>query len=165
MARPSLFAPLLVLGLAGCALPDRDATLAVEGPDRAAFTAVSPFLENGCGTLDCHGARPRPLRVYGFNGLRLDPGDRPGDRPTTPAEVDATWTSVCGLQPEATVSVLHGAAAPDALMLVQKARAGESHKGGAVVQAGDDGDRCMTSWLAGDVDPDACARAAAAQRP
>ncbi|MFT3764556.1 MAG: hypothetical protein QM820_03420 [Minicystis sp.] len=167
LARPwSMLGPILVvpaLAAAGCTLPDDAATEALACPDRPSFAAVSPFLEAGCGTLDCHGATPRPLRIRGFGGLRLDPADNAGGTPTTSAEVDANYTSVCGLTPEAMADVVHGAAAPDTLLLVTKARAAERHKGGAIVKAGDDGDRCMTSWLAGMVDAAACARAAKGQ--
>jgi hypothetical protein len=168
MTRPRLspwaWLPALALA-AGCVLPDREATVLLECPDSASFAAVSPFLEAGCGTLDCHGALPRPLRVRGFAGLRLDPADRGGGRPTTAAEVDANLRSLCGLTPEAMNAVVSGAAAPDTLLVVEKARAAERHKGGAVVKAGDDGDRCLTTWLDGAVDAAACARAAKAQLP
>ncbi|MBK8258312.1 MAG: hypothetical protein IPK82_37295 [Polyangiaceae bacterium] len=38
--------------------------------DEDAFIAVSEVLERRCGTLDCHGAIARPLRLYGNAGLR-----------------------------------------------------------------------------------------------
>jgi hypothetical protein len=45
---------------------------------------------------------------------------------------------------------------PTRLLIVKKPRLLERHKGGAVVIAGDDGDTCLTSWLAGATDYGKC---------
>ena len=154
----------IAAGAARCAFPDGSATVQAVCPPRAAFTSVSPFLEDGCGTVDCHGQPSRPLRIMGYYGLRLSPTDFPGGNPTTVAEVDANWESVCGLQPELMTSVVMGQASPGTLLLLMKPLNETHHKGGAVILAGSDGETCLTSWLSGSVDGGACARAAAAQR-
>ncbi len=154
----------LARGALGCAIPDSSATVTVACPSRASFTPVSPFLENGCGTIDCHGAPSRPLRIMGYAGLRLSPTDVPGGNPTTPAEVTANWESVCGLEPELMTEVTEGQLSPDGLLLLQKPLLQTHHKGNQVIFPGDDGDTCLTTWLTGDVDAAACARAAAAQQ-
>jgi hypothetical protein len=159
-----LFALGLLVAAPACTLPDAAATVPVVCPDRASFTAVSPFLEAGCGTLYCHGAPARPLRLHGFSGLRLDAADLPGGNPTTLAEVDANYRAVCGLEPEIMTEVVAGQLAPDGLLLIQKARAETHHKGNAIVKAGDDGDACLSTWLEGKVDASACQRAAAAHQ-
>jgi len=163
--------PALVLVLAaclglGCTLPDPSATVVATCPSRASFTSVAPFLETGCGTIDCHGQPSRPLRIMGYNGLRLSPTDIPGGNPTTVAEVDANWESVCGLQPELMTQVEEGQAPAGELLLLMKPLGQTNHKGGTVIMPGDDGDTCLTSWLGkdfDDVDVAACARASAAQ--
>jgi hypothetical protein len=154
----------LIRGAAGCAFPDTSATVVAICPSRASFTPVSPFLENGCGTIDCHGTPARPLRIMGYTGLRLDPSDVPGGNPTTVAEVDANWESVCGLEPELMTEVTEGQLSPDALLLLQKPLLQTHHKGNQIIVEGDDGYTCLTSWLTGQVDAVACARAAAAQQ-
>jgi hypothetical protein len=133
-------------------------------PDRASFADVSPFLESGCGTLYCHGAPARPLRIQGFAGLRLDPADRPGGNPTTAAEVDANYRAVCGLEPEIMSEVVARTSPPDALLLLQKPRNESHHKAGVIIEKGDDGDTCLTSWLDDTTDAGACQRAAALWR-
>lgn len=148
----------------GCALPDSSATFTATCPDRASFTVVSTFIEPGCGLVDCHGAPSRALKIMGYDGLRLSPTDRPGGNPTTVAEVDANWRSVCGLQPELITQVVEGLAPPTDLLLLQKPLMLTHHKGNQVIVMGDDGYTCLTSWLTGNVDAGACTRAAAAQQ-
>jgi hypothetical protein len=169
MAPRSLFkrvAALVALaaGAARCALPDAGATVQTVCPSREAFTSVSPFLEDGCGTVDCHGQPSRPLRIMGYYGLRLSPSDYPGGNPTTVAEVDANWEAVCGLQPELMTEVVMGQAAPGSMLLLMKPLDETHHKGGLVILPGSDGETCLTSWLSGAVDAAACGRAAAAQK-
>jgi hypothetical protein len=156
-----LGAVLSPFALPACApAPDGNARVAIVAPSAASFPAVSAFLEQRCGTLDCHGQVGRSLRLYGFVGLRLDPNDVPGGRATTPDEVDANYQSVVGLEPEVLAAVVQdGGARPERLTLVRKARGTEHHKGGALVTPGDAQDRCLTSWLAGAVDESACADA------
>jgi hypothetical protein len=54
------------------------------------FGPVADYLEHRCGSLDCHGQVGRNLRIWGCEGMRLDPTDIPscnrliGGRPTTP---------------------------------------------------------------------------------
>jgi len=151
---------LTALAAACAAAPDREQRVAIVGPDRAAFPPVAAFLEHGCGTLDCHGQIGRNLRLYGFDGLRLDAADVPGGQPTTIDEIDADYRSVVGLEPELMAAVVaDGGARPERLTLVRKGRGSEHHKGGALIKVGDAQDRCLLGWLANAVDLTACADA------
>jgi hypothetical protein len=132
-----------------------DSTLAA--PVRATFEPVDDVLQATCGTLDCHGQLGRNLRLYGGRGLRLSPRGNPADDPTTPEEYDRSYWSVIGLEPEIMSDVVndHGRL-PERLTIVRKARELEHHKGGKLFVTGDDRDRCLTSWLAGQLDLAAC---------
>jgi len=148
---------VLVASIVACSVPDPNARTVIAGPDRSQFDLVQPFMENSCGSLDCHGSRYRNLKIYGYEGLRLDPGDIPGGNPTSTAEIDATYDSIVNLEPEIMNEVVadHGAD-PERLTIVRKARGTESHAGGAVLAIGGNGDRCFTSWLASSLDDAAC---------
>jgi hypothetical protein len=151
----------LVLSFA-CSTPDSDARIGVDAPDRAQFDHVGFFLNRRCGTLDCHGSDYRNFRVFGCEGLRLDPKDVPrcrkqGGTDTKPAELDATYRSLVGLEPAVMSAVVQGKGQhPELLTLVRKARGTEAHKGGSLVVPGDSQDTCLTSWLAGQTDVVAC---------
>lgn len=157
------FALAIAVGAIGaCAdVPKPDDRLEIVGPDRASFPPVEDLLVARCGTVDCHGSPFRNLKLYGRDGLRLDPRDEPGGLPTTAAETDATYRAVVRLEPEPMAAVVREAGrAPERLSIVRKARGAERHKGLALWAPGDDADRCLTSWLAGATDVDACRRAA-----
>ena len=149
---------LAALG-ASCTSVDPEATLVAPCPDALQFALVSPVVEASCGTLDCHGHPARPLRIYGERGLRLGQADLSGEALTTDAERAASRRSICSLQPEGMASVAAGDMRADALLLVQKARGEAFHKGGAPVAAGDATDTCITTWLEGAADAQACANA------
>ena len=162
--------PVLALSLAACTTPDSDARVDPIGPDRATFTPVANLLVRRCGTLDCHGAASKNLRLYGYGGLRLPgPGERllpyqltNGRREATPREVDADYESVVSLEPEPMRQVvLDRGAAPERLTLVRKARGTEEHKGKRPIEPGGPADRCLVSWLASAIDLAACEAAAA----
>ena len=150
-----------------CGAPPADARIGVATPDPLQFPPVSLLLDRRCGSLDCHGARTRNLQIYGCEGLRL--GDAsPGCRAssgvdTTAEEHDATFRSLVALEPAVMSLVVqtHGAN-PELLTFVRKARGTEAHKGGMLITPGDDQDVCITSWLSGATNPDACAAALAA---
>jgi hypothetical protein len=152
---------LLYLSFAAlaCSAVPTEARIGIDAPSRASFDPVGLYLDHRCGSLDCHGSAYRNLRVYGTEGLRLDPKDVPGGKPTTSAELDATYRSLVALEPAVMSYVVDEKASADVLTFIRKARGTESHKGGALVTIGDDQDRCMVTWLAGKVDADACARA------
>jgi len=135
-------------------------------PLRATYEPVHDVLQTSCGTLDCHGQAGRSLRLYGGRGLRLRSTDNPADNPTTHEEYDQSYWSVIALEPEVLSDVVedHGQM-PERLTLVRKARNLEHHKGGQLFVAGDDRDRCLTSWLAGQVDLDACKNGKELVRP
>lgn len=137
-------------------------TVSVERPDDASFQQVSAYMEQSCGTLDCHGQPSRPMRIYGYRGMRLSTADTPvkNDRPTTPEEVHANYDSVCGLEPEALSLVVQHELSAEELLVVKKSRGEIHHKGYEVVTAGSPADVCLVSWLSGAVDAAACAKAA-----
>jgi hypothetical protein len=148
---------------AGCVSSDDAAPAAFDCPDSADFPLVSQVVERRCGTLDCHGDPSRPLRIYGRSGLRLDfqdPGNNPdvtgSETPTNALELEQNRASLCGLEPEKMAAVVSGDAPPETLTIVRKPRLTEAHKGGRVFVVDQPGDRCLLSWLEGDVDTDAC---------
>jgi hypothetical protein len=153
----------LGVAFAACSTPQPDARFGGAVPDRASFPPVADLLGKRCGTLDCHGSAYRNLRVYGSQGLRLSPDDRPISKgQTTDAEYDQDFQSIVGLEPEIMSTVVsEGGASPDRLTFVRKARGTEHHKGGSLMQAGDPQDRCITSWLAGSTDVADCVSATA----
>lgn len=155
----ALYAGLLMLG--ACAVPAADERVMILVPDRTSFAPVAQMLVHHCGTLDCHGEVHRNLRLYGNEGLRLAPTDRPlMPAWTTDDEVAQDYASVVGLEPEVmTAVVADGGEQPERLTLVRKARGSEHHKGGSVIDAGDDADACLTSWLASNTNTAACTRA------
>jgi len=147
-----------------CSTPAPDARFTGAVPDRASFPPVADLLVKRCGTLDCHGSAYRNLRVYGSQGLRLSPDDRPISKgQTTQAEYDEDFRSVVGLEPEVMSTVVsEGGANPDRLTFVRKARGTEHHKGGSLMLAGDPQDQCITSWLEGHTDVAVCVSATGA---
>jgi hypothetical protein len=148
----------LTLALCACSVPAKDDRWRGSLPDEASFPEVAQVLVRHCGTLDCHGSSARNLRLYGSEGLRLSPDDRPQTPACTSAdEIARDYASLVGLEPELLSAVVaDGGAHPERLTIVRKARGTEDHKGGAPFQQGDSGDRCLTSWLADQADPDAC---------
>ncbi|MBM4362655.1 MAG: hypothetical protein FJ104_08235 [Deltaproteobacteria bacterium] len=136
----------------GCEGPE-PGSRTFEAPAPAGFSLVSAVLEPRCGTLDCHGAPERSLRVHGAYGARLDGNDQPGGRGTTSAEIRATWESVVAVDPE-------GLARPDRLdrwLVLSKGTAREAHEGGPALPPGSDAERCVRSFAEGQIDEAACA--------
>lgn len=155
-----------MVGTTACSLPENDAVVGLEKPERASFSQVADALQPSCATLDCHGQRNRNLRLYGGRGLRLYPENNSADDPTTDEEYQASYLSLTGLEPEALDEVVHsGGLDPERLSLLRKGRGTERHKGGRQMLPGDPLDRCIVSWLAGRIDTAACARVAGAERP
>lgn len=118
----------------------------------ALVQSVSSFMERRCGTLDCHGASSRPMRLYGQLGRRHPDEDNVvGGATTTRLELEANYAAVCGVEPEKMATVVQdlGASAED-LLLVGKARGIEGHKGGTVVKQNDEADQCIVRWLQND---------------
>jgi hypothetical protein len=157
-----------LVAVAACSSPASDARYSQQAlPDRASFSPVAQLLVVRCGSLLCHGTPARNLRLYGSAGLRWSSGDRPlVPVCDTQAEVDQDYESVVGLEPETMSAVVAaGGLNPERLTLVRKARGTEAHKGGQIWTQGDDSDTCLTSWLAANADPSACARGMAAVLP
>jgi hypothetical protein len=149
---------LAALAIHACSTPASNDRFVATVPDRTSFPPVADLLDHRCGTLDCHGTVARNLRIYGYEGLRLDASARPSSQPsTTQAEYDEDFASVVGLEPEVMSDVVKsGGDAPERLTFYRKARGLEAHKGGTLVQAGDAQDTCLRSWLAGHTDASAC---------
>ena len=153
---------------AACSPVAGDNRIGVDAPSGSEeqFGIVADYLDHRCGSLDCHGQVGRNLRVWGCEGMRLDPqaisgcNVPQGGSPTTPDEHAATYRSLVGLEPAVMSAVVAGHGAhPELLTFVRKARGWEAHKGGALIVPGDDQDVCITSWLAGGTDIDACVNA------
>jgi hypothetical protein len=138
-------------GACGCPSQAVFSLTAADGGTVPAGASVSAYLERRCGTLDCHGSVGRPLRIYGQLGLRDPAGtDFSGGKTTTPAELADNYSAVCTLQPEQMSAVAQGIADPEAVLLLEKARGIEAHKGGQVFDQGSPADDCVAGWLRGD---------------
>jgi hypothetical protein len=154
---PGAALALALAVLASACAPPEDESLPSADPDRASFPLVSDAIERHCATLDCHGSPARNLRLHTGTGLRLDPASVPGEGSTTPAEYEANYRAILGLEPELTRLVVaeHGAS-PERLTLVRKAIGLESHRPGAVLRRDAPSFRCLTSWLASATDKEPC---------
>lgn len=159
----------LMLPSCGPAEPVAQPLSVVQAPSREAFTRVGNALQLRCATLDCHGQVGRNLRLYGYGGLRLSVPESPiGDPtadPTTSKELDASYESLVGLEPEELSNVLAGRADPNLLSVVRKTRGIEMHKGGQLTRQGDALDRCLVLWLTGSSDTAPCEEVINAPRP
>jgi hypothetical protein len=148
----------LALALSSCSQIDGDARVVQHAPSRDELPLVSTVLEPRCGTLDCHGGPARSLRIYGRFGLRARGDHAPGEPDTTEEELDQTYLSLVGIDPEGLDVVLHaGGRSPERFLVISKARGVEKHEGGRALEAGSAGDRCLVSWVGGHVDEAACA--------
>jgi hypothetical protein len=162
---------LCVALLVACTTAPVDERFVAAPPDRTSFPNVADVLVCRCGTLDCHGTLARNLRLFGQTGLRKESADagatlqpQANSNPTTQAEYDEDYQSVISLEPEILSQVVseHGKN-PERLTLVRKARGTEHHKGNTIWAAGSPGDNCLTSWIGGSPDTNACSAAQAAQ--
>ncbi len=126
---------------------------------------VSAVFEKRCGSLDCHGALERNLRIYSKAGLRLpDSNQTTGGADTTIDEITANYQSLMNLEPERANEVIAGAD-PEELLILKKPLELERHKGGPALKKGDVAYTCIRSWLVEDptsapVDAAACGDAA-----
>jgi hypothetical protein len=141
-----------VYAFTACA-PIQNDRIGIEAPPYSddSFHPVADYLENRCGTLDCHGSSGRNLRMWGCEGLRLDPDASPAScgTPTTEAEYQATYRSLVALEPQVMTTVFAGCSAafaeggvdypvgdpchPELLTFIRKARGTEAHKGGQLI--------------------------------
>lgn len=148
--------------MGGCITDAERAITKSNCPPAGDFPIVSQVFERRCGTLDCHGDAQRPFRVFGRSGLRMPEEGIGGGFvsggmvETTDAEIDANRHSACGLEPERMANAVAGEIAVTELTLVRKPRLLEAHKGGLVTPKDSPGYRCLTSWIQGTVDHDAC---------
>ncbi|MEZ4222759.1 MAG: hypothetical protein R3B13_17595 [Polyangiaceae bacterium] len=155
---------LLAASLLACSGPAENDRFGMLTPPRDQFAPASEMLGAHCGSLDCHGQPGRNLRLYHFNGLRLD--EVSGAGVTSNAEHEANFQSVILLEPEAMFDLVKGGGRnPELLSIVRKARGTEAHKGGKRWTPGDAADTCFATWLAGAINLDACAAAEEVPRP
>jgi len=161
----------LSLGLLGCGSTEPQAGRLSETqlPAREQFPVVGAAMQRRCATLDCHGQATRNLRLYGYGGLRLSSPETPivdpvAD-PTTVQELDASYESTIGLEPEALWRVVAQGADPNQLSLLRKPRGIEKHKGGELMRTGDALDRCLVLWLTHMADPAPCEQVRDTPRP
>ena len=146
-------ASLSCVGVVGGESPHSE----LAAPPSAGFQHVADAMQPSCGTLDCHGQPGRNLRLYGGRGLRLDPAATSSDGTTSPAEYEANYWSVVALEPELLATVTReGGRDPERLILIRKGRGTIRHKGGALMQPGDDLDQCIVEWLKANVLVDRC---------
>jgi hypothetical protein len=134
------------------ACPSQDVFIGRSPDGGPAGASVSEYMSRRCGTLDCHGSELRPMRLYGQYGLREPAEDNvSGGKPTTLAELKANYATVCSQEPEKTAKAVEDVGqSAEKLLVVQKARGAEAHKGGAVVKQNSPGDQCIAGWLRGD---------------
>ena len=153
VAAAALVAGVAAASLGGCSTPDAGARVDPIGPSVEQFAYVAPVLARRCGSIDCHGSKFRNFRVYGYGGQRLAPSTSPDVfAHIEPAEATATYESVIALEPEIMRAVVtSGGAGVERLTLVRKGRGDEEHKGHRRITPGDPSDRCITSWLQGNV--------------
>ena len=159
------------LSIACSSSPSTSDKITVVGPNPGDFSStiggVGPVFERHCGSFDCHGNPSRAMRIYSQNGLRLpnEAGIVPGTAATTPDEVSANYRSIIAVEPEQMNQVVKNNADVYSLLITKKplnnpSVGGEVHKGGTVMIKGDDTDKCVTGWLKGTVDKNACVSAA-----
>ena len=159
---PVVFFTALVTS--SCSSPDTTARVDAVGPSADHFDDVAQMLVHRCGSIDCHGSIYRNMRLYGYQGTRLEAG-APDTPPLTSAdEVASDYQAVVGLEPEIMASVVADKGAGyDRLSLIRKGRNTEAHKGGQRLFPGrvpeDPGDRCLTTWLSNSTDVSACRNA------
>ncbi len=152
-----------------CAPPTSAVSDNPELPDSKSFinNSVSKFMERRCGSLDCHGQRGRPLRIYSEWGLRLEPGqDGQHDKgPTTDKEKLENYYAVVGLEPENLAKCFAQDTGGDftTFQLLKKPlsieNGGIRHKGGPVLgqNQNDRGWKCLYGWACGqDFSKDDC---------
>jgi hypothetical protein len=147
---PAAFA--VVASLASCS-GIQNSQIGISAPpySHESFSPVGDYLENRCGTLDCHGQSGRNLRIWGCEGMRLDEDTSPASclTPTTEEEYQATYRSLVALEPQVISTVYAGCAPyadagastyppgeschPELLTFMRKARGTEAHKGGQLI--------------------------------
>jgi hypothetical protein len=159
---------VLLLGISalGCQVGGGPVGSGLAAPPRLGFENVADAMQPSCGTLDCHGQQDRNLRLVGARGLRLAPTAVPGEGQTDAAEYEADYWSIVALEPETLAAVVADKGRrPERLILIRKARGSTRHKGGQLMQPGDDLDQCLVEWLKGNIAQDACANASRLSAP
>ena len=116
----------------------------VDFPTDALALELQPYLTVRCASLDCHGARGRPLRLYAEDGLRLTAELR--EQLLTDEELILNLQSLQGLDPESPLS------SSRVLLKPLSPKVGGMAHEGEVVWLGRDsaGYRCIEAFLAGD---------------
>ena len=169
VAAPLAALVLLEVAVACSSSPSTSNKITVIGPSAGDFTAtiggVGPVFERRCGSFDCHGNPSRAMRIYSQNGLRQpnEAGILPGGATTTPSEVTANYYSIIAVEPEEMNAAVSSKDpnAPYTLLILKKPLNIETHKGGPVMNKGDDPEKCISSWILGTTDKNACTNGAA----
>lgn len=137
----------LSVSISACTTIDRGAH-PLDIPDETAYSRwVHPYVELRCGSLDCHGDKGRPFRLYGGGGLRL----RAELRGTfvAPEEIMANVRSFAGISPDIARVSEHRALLAGLAVYA----GGLSHVGGDVWDSTNaPGYRCIFAWLEGQSD-------------
>lgn len=128
------------------------------------FQPVSAVMERRCATLDCHGQLARPLRLYSARGMRRivleeevnDPTNVTAGRGLTNEELYDNWRSVCGVEPEVMDAIQRGEAQATDHLMMRKSLGIERHKGDILFIKGDEGSKCLSGWLEGNLEPAFC---------
>lgn len=140
---------LCCAALAACSVADQEELAQVER-DPVAFAAdIQAFVGPGCASIDCHGDRGRPLRLYAEFGWRAAPQLR-----GTPITAEEIADNVAAF---ATMPAARVLGKP-----LDEGAGGMKHVGGDLWQTSSDpAYACMQAWLDGAADSSACAAAAA----
>jgi hypothetical protein len=122
--------PAIALGVLSCATPPTLGDISLGGETRPSLeqfrtASVGLFVEQRCGSLDCHGQPGRPLRIFGPYGLRaytiddggpLDSGLTPGSSVVFDVERRLNYLAIIGLEPEVLRTVLAAKGDDDCLL-------------------------------------------------
>ena len=148
---------LVAVLLVACSGPKEGTFTIVAPPENTFAPVVSDALEVHCGTLDCHGSVYRNLRFFGHFGTRASPDEKTGIEPTSDEEYVRNYDSLIAIEPEALSTIMqkHGAGF-DSWIVVTKGTNAEVHKGGQQMKKGDTTYTCLSSWILGAVQMDAC---------
>jgi hypothetical protein len=159
-------ASVLLASVVACSGPKDGQTVVLATPDSATFPPVSDALEVRCGTLDCHGSIYRNLRMYGIYGVRADSKAVTGVGATTEDEYQRNYASLISIAPEALSAIVtaHGAGFEHWIVITKGTNA-ENHKGGERMKKGDPAYNCLSSWVLGALDMNACTDAAGIMPP
>ncbi len=140
---------LCLLALGACTIADQQELPQVVR-DPVSFEAdIQPILGPGCGSLDCHGDRGRPLRLYAQFGRRAAAELR--SAPLTPEEIADNVAALATMPPDRVLG-----------KPLDVSAGGMRHVGGDLWPSDSaPAYTCVSAWLAGEQAQAACEMAAA----